>query len=140
MFSLFKRLLTRVGRALTQPLIDDMRVERKALFARMSKFEDRIVKKVNHASERREKDAGRQQKLLEALASDLDRQRAEVRLALARQRAPAGRAEGGPRIALTADDLPELEEQSSQATEVPKDSILNLSACPVCEGAGFTPV
>jgi len=87
--------------------------------------------------------------LLESLASDLTRQRAEIRLWSARSRQLQGRAEGGARIALTSSELLSAERadmnvgpSSDQVgpSEVPKDSILDLDACPVCTGTAFTPV
>lgn len=134
-----QRLLAKVGRVLNQPLADDVRTQRKVLLARVSESEERLAKAIRRADDKSEQTAVRQQRAFEALAEDLARQRAELRLALARQRAPEGRAEGGPRIALSAADLPPIEPDSG-ASGVPTDSILELSACPVCESTAFTPV
>lgn len=132
-----QRLLARAGRSVNQSLVDEIRAQGK------------VLKVVRDATATASRTTAKQQKLLESLAGDLARQRAEIRLWSARDRQVLGRVEGGTRIPLTASELPDLEEspldveadlEVGSSSEVPKDSILDLSACPVCTGTAFTPV
>lgn len=151
---MIQRLLTRAGRSFNQSLVEEMRAQRK-------KTEDRVLSAIRTVSAKSEKVAAKQQRTLEALASDLTRQRVEIRLWSARSRQAHGRAEGGQVIALTSSELPPLDAgadnvgadlqvgpspdqvglpTSASNSAVPKDSILELDACPVCTSAVFSPV
>src|SRR5437870_3462409 len=43
---LIRRLLGSIGRAMNQPLVDDMRAQRKALISRVKEGEERLVKAI----------------------------------------------------------------------------------------------
>lgn len=122
---LMRRLLARAGRTFNQSLVEEMREQGKTLKA---------VQRTSVSSDR----------LLKTLARDLAQQRAEIRLWSARSRQSNGRADRGRPIPLTGADLPERADVNvgphTEGGSIPKDSILELSSCPICTATAFTPV
>ena len=144
-----QRLLDRVGYYLTRSLANDLRAQRKSLLSRIAESEARLRERLDGAATKAHERTAKQQRALDELAREVSSLRAEMRLRAARPRATRGRAEGGPRIALSSSELPSPRSSTGQPGErpgkrlepaPPKDSILSLSACSVCGEVEHTQV
>jgi SAM-dependent methyltransferase len=137
-----RRWLSRLGATFNQALISETRAQQKQLLARLKETEDRITTAVREATARAERVAAKHQQAIDAALRDLTRQQVEIRLMMKRlDQSGDRRAEGGPRIPVTASELPpEPDARSAAASPVPADSIVELTVCAVCGSGAYTQV
>ena len=141
MSSVVRRLLVRAGRAFNEGLASELRGHHQRQMARIKEIEDRVSKQIRDVAAKAERVSAKQQRTIERLRTDITRQQAEIRLMLKRPHAQDnGRADGGNPITLSAADLPPVAAESSTEVSIPKDSIIELTACPVCGTTACTPV
>jgi hypothetical protein len=137
---LAQRLLARVGSVFNQAVIEEMRAQRKQILATLKETEERVGK-LAQALEKTERIALKRQAALDEQLRQLSRGQAELRLLMTRLDQPTrGRTEGGVRIALSSADLAPVAEHSPESSALPRESILEISVCPICGDAECTHV
>ena len=134
--NLIDRVLARIAGSVSRPVLDRVKQLRKELLAELEHVEDRLATLVRDGQRKtmRAQDEGAAE--VERRLSKLADQQAELRLMLARlaKVGESGRAEGGAQLPITAEHIvPPVVPQPSGT--LPSDSVIELSACPLC-GSG----
>lgn len=134
-----RRLLGRASASVTEPLRAEMHAQQRRLIERLDKQQDRAVAALRKSLEKAEERSAQQRAHVDARLRELSRMQVETRLAMKRL-ATSGPTPAAPRRRPTPARPPAIDEDAAAAPGVPRDAILELTACAVCGGAQFTPV
>jgi SAM-dependent methyltransferase len=127
-----------MGASFTESVQEELRVQHKLLTDRLDKSDDRVATLLRKTIEKAETKAAQERERLNAKLRDLSHLQVEIRLAMKRLHPSEAR---GRQRARTAPKRPrDLVDTSGDVLSVPRDSILELSACAVCGCPDFTPV
>ena len=136
-----RRLISRLAGALHAELKQEMRGQHKQVLARAAES-DRTLASTTRALEEQIARGARTQKRLERMLREVSQRQHEMRLMLLHANGTRrSRIPDGPRIPPTAAGLtPPATTPERPAPRIPADTVVDLSACPVCESSVYTDV